>query len=395
MVRMNGFYIYCRVWVGFSETFPWFEELNPLPDEKIVEELNGRTRSWLRENTLAVKRRYRGEKRALGELATKLRSQRFGYAIHGVPNMDMYEKMVLTEYLAGLDRKSLMEEASRCGIQLALTDQELRAAILAVKEAEHLQRGFKRRELENERNAQDVRDQFNVKKRVRGDRKATSLETRIARVAGWTNQDIRRFIVGISPTPRLLLRWVGSNDELSVLLKVARERFARPVWEPVRVRFAGFSCAGMEAAHLTALELKNKELLDPNSRWTGTPLFQSVLRDFEIAVQQLEAIVQRDKEQRPAAGGKGIEGSGSMIGATVDEVVAKTRKEYFTVYELAQLSGLTEDAVEGRVRRWADKSNTPDASYKLELPEASSGAARYMYRIQLKGYSIDSTSHNL
>jgi hypothetical protein len=139
----------------------------------------------------------------------------------------------------------------------------------------------------------------------------------------------------------------------------------------------------MEAAHLTALVLKNKELLDPDSRWTGTPLFQSVLRDFESAVQQLEAIVQRDKEQRTAAGGKGSEGSGSMMVATVDEVVAKTRKEYFTVYELVQLSGLSEDAVEGRVRRWAEKTKTPEASYKLVLPEASSGAARFMYRIHL------------
>jgi len=328
-----------------------------------------------------VKKRYRAEREAPREFVRKLRSHRFGYAICGVPNMSSYEKVVVTGYLARLDRNALIDEANHYGLQLALTDEELRAAILAAKEAEHLQDEFKRQEHENERNAQDVRDQFNVRKRVRGDRRNTSLESRIARVAGWTVQDIPRFIIGVSPTPKLLLRWVASNDELNVILKVAQVRFERPDWEPIRVKFGTFSCASMEPAHLTVLELKKKELLDSDSHWTGTPLFQSVLGEFESSVRRLEAVVKRDKELGLAARGKGIEGLGSMIGATVDDVVAKTRKEYFTVYELVQLSGLTEDAVEGRIRRWAGKTQAPDQLYKLELPEASSGAARYMYRI--------------
>jgi hypothetical protein len=186
MVHMTGFYIYCRVWIGFSETFPWFEELNPLPDEKLVEELNGRARSWLRQNKPVVKKRYPEEHDALRELARQLRSRHHGCAIRGVPSMFMFEKVHVTEWLSLLDRSVLIEEATRYGIQLALTDQELQAAILAAKEVEHLQREFKRRELENERNAQDVRDQFNVKKRVRGDRKSSCLKTRIARIASMT-----------------------------------------------------------------------------------------------------------------------------------------------------------------------------------------------------------------
>lgn len=58
------------------------------------------------------------------------------------------------------------------------------------------------------------------------------------------------------------------------------------------------------------------------------------------------------------------------------------RKDYYTIPELAKMSDLSEDAVEGRIRRWAQGKDILDEAYKITLPYASSGCARYMYRLQ-------------
>jgi hypothetical protein len=99
---------------------------------------------------------------------------------------------------------------------------------------------------------------------------------------------------------------------------------------------------------------------------------------LDKTIQDFEPIRSRDKN---ASGPSSSVAFGAA--QSIDEIINITRKEWFTIYELSQLSGLTEDAVEGRIRRWTAKKGAPESAYKFELPETTSGAARYMYRVRM------------
>jgi len=282
MVDMTGYYIYCRAWVGFSPTFPYFDELNPLPDEELIRKLNNLARQWLRENRSTAKQRYRDEAIALDALAKEIRKWKRSSNPRGIPNMSSYEKSVIIQNLNFYKRSQLLQEAERYGVQLALSDHDLRAAILDAMEKEHLQREFEKRRGEHQLYSQDVRDRFDVKKRVRGDKKTTSLETRIARIAGWTTEDIGRFgyfslppvkilTCGVSPTPKLMLRWVFTGAKVDEFAKVANSRFQRYDWNHVMIKVGGLSYANLRADELTMIDQQQREDLDPDSKWTGTP----------------------------------------------------------------------------------------------------------------------------
>ena len=67
---MSGFYVYCRNWAGFTDKFPFYEELNSLPDELLEERLHAKAVAWLRENRVKVRAsvRVRRERKRLAKL---------------------------------------------------------------------------------------------------------------------------------------------------------------------------------------------------------------------------------------------------------------------------------------------------------------------------------------
>lgn len=60
---MSRWYVYCRNWGGFTDKFPFYDELNGLPDALLTERLDAEALVWLRRNKAGVKAHYRGTKK--------------------------------------------------------------------------------------------------------------------------------------------------------------------------------------------------------------------------------------------------------------------------------------------------------------------------------------------
>jgi hypothetical protein len=60
---VSGSYIYCRNWTGFTDKFPFYDELNSLPDDLIAMQLDSKALAWLRDNRAAVKAHHRERKK--------------------------------------------------------------------------------------------------------------------------------------------------------------------------------------------------------------------------------------------------------------------------------------------------------------------------------------------
>lgn len=285
---MTGYFVFCRIWNGFSDSFPWFEELNPLSDDELVEQLRIKTREWFRANKTGLRERYREKRKKVEE-----EMQHLGRCsvVRGVPTLGPFKQREIAEVFNLFDHDTLIRLCADNDLQLAGTDEELRRRFLAFYEEDYQKREIERQRAQRRRDMEWAkhRNRPNIRLLLRGKRKGFPFEIRVARLAGWFFENTNQF-GGISPTPKLMLVREESKSRAAQILNAAKARFSLPEWTIMPLRFGLLSCKNLTPVDLTTIEFEQNGYLDPDSHWTGTPWFRAVHSEFARVFDTLQKV---------------------------------------------------------------------------------------------------------
>lgn len=283
---MDGFYIYCRAWIKFHDSFPWFDNLNPLPDEEIIGALNSRARTWLKDNRAAARGLYRRAKHRVQETLDAVRSMQSQITLPPNPRLNLRDQAHLHDSVRVMPRTVVIQHAERMGIQLGMPLPEIRRAVAKRLKREIEVRMIHERYRPSSKEA--VRSpMLEWRWRARGIRQNASLEVRIARLAHWVSKEFKEF-GGISPTPKLMLKWVPNRKGADAILAVARARFDQGELPCLMVRFGAIPMVGVPQEQLAIIEVEKAEQLAEHSRRPEKVLFQDIQRLFDEAVKVYE-----------------------------------------------------------------------------------------------------------
>ncbi len=208
----SGFYVYCRIWHGFTEHFPHFDELNSFPDDKIVLEIETRALNWLRSNNPTVRKRYQAERAGIQEVRSKPRP---GEAVHaGLSPL----AIKLDERLNALQSEELTQLAEKLQLEPQGSETLIRMALLQV-----LYPRLCRKESRDATIAilplsfgtcfpVPERLATTVKRNIRGEH-SDPLPIRIMRYARWMDSTKDR-LGGLTPSDKLYLGRLPNEDLL-------------------------------------------------------------------------------------------------------------------------------------------------------------------------------------
>ncbi len=283
----SGYYVYCRAWLGFTDGFPFFDELNPYSDDKIVPEIELRALTWLRSNKPQVRKAYREERTRLQEVFSKLLP---GEAVQ--PGSSPLTRK-LTARLDTLSSEELTQLAEKLQVESRGSKTQIWRALFETLHAR----------LSNPESRGPTIDLLppsfglfsfpeperlttQVKRAMRGER-SNPLAVRITRLARWTDETVRR-LGGLSRTRTLYLGWLENEELARQVLEACRLRSQSIGWdEHPRLKFGRVPVEILGVDRAAAIEMDLKELQNRNDRWEGTTIHQAVHREYIQVVAEV------------------------------------------------------------------------------------------------------------
>lgn len=173
---MSTVFIFCRTWVGFTDEFPFVDELNCLPQNDISGDVEHRIISWFRENRGVVKKQLREKVKARVDAIKKHKKMATARPNPTVP----YESSDFTNII----------------LPDSVSAEEL-------AEERRMQRLFMRISADYEKRRRTQKKKTTIAARIRGNR-TDSLGVRVARVMDWTRIAGSRF-GDLSPSRMMFL----------------------------------------------------------------------------------------------------------------------------------------------------------------------------------------------
>jgi len=248
--KLSRYYVYCRNWGGFTDEFPFYDEVNGLRDDLLAQRLDAKALVWLRRNKAGVKAHYRGTK--------KRRREAFEAVRRGLP-----APTGQPAYASAVHSSTIKSFRATC-LEAVRGPRRYLDAALAWRSSPLIQR--------------------------------------VGRFAGWYNG-----IVGV-PSPSSVLYLDPPLCNVKRARKVAAS-MAMYVFNPdrqgyeIRLRFGIREEDELDEVHCARIKLENKKLAD---EWSDFDLWSvPVVTYYRELVAELKPV-----ESRPErAGGQGGEGT--------------------------------------------------------------------------------------
>lgn len=269
---MTGYYIFARSWIGFHPDFPFFEDVNALPDESIHPKLEELARDYLRQHRGAAREQLRQRKEKLA-----LRRTQVLYKPNPVNPLDE-QGMYRRSHLEGQDWDTLKNLAKSVNVKSRGTKAALiNDMVDAVRQPPSIY----------------SKDDPRIKKRP-GSPKPTH-GCWIFHLFGWLMPDIKRFSK-FSPSPRMFLLKVENRDDADQVVAAAQNYFNDSFSQrSFVVRFGHVSTDDLGVPETVKIDLKIENLPKKNAPDRQDKLHLDVLGEFKRVVEKVNP-------NRPAVG---------------------------------------------------------------------------------------------